>query len=121
MDKLEHIFQLQEAFDSELSRRRNIDFTDSSVWVQREMIALLVEMGELLSEVNYKWWKDPKPVDRARVLEEMVDMLHFYVAACLRMGFSAEDIYKAYLEKNQENFMRQRGQSTREGYKSGLT
>lgn len=118
-DKLDTIFRLQEAFDGELARCRGLDFSDRGLWVQREMTALIVEACEVLSEVNYKWWKDPKEISRDEVLDEMADILHFFTAACLRMGFGASDLFSAYCAKNRENFSRQRGETARPGYRSG--
>jgi dimeric dUTPase (all-alpha-NTP-PPase superfamily) len=114
-DKLEHIFALQAAFDQELVERRHLE-GDVETWIQREVLAIVSELGELLAEVNFKWWKNPKPVDLDGVKEELVDILHFFVSMCLKAGFSAEDIYFGYLEKNQENFKRQAGLSAKEGY-----
>lgn len=108
-DMLEHIFQLQERFDRKLQDLRKIQF-DTPTWVQRECLAILCEVAELAEEVNFKWWKNPKPIDRGAVKEELVDILHFFVSTCLKMGFSAREIYEAYLRKNRENFLRQEGQ-----------
>ena len=115
VDKLEHIFTLQAAFDEKLARQRQLE-GDLETWIQREVLAIVAELGELLAEVNFKWWKNPQPVDTDAVKEELVDILHFFVSMCLKAGFDAEDIYQAYLEKNQENFRRQAGLSTKEGY-----
>lgn len=115
LDKLEHIFALQAAFDEKLIQQRQLE-GDVETWIQREVLAIISELGELLAEVNFKWWKNPKPVDTDAIKEEMIDILHFFVSMCLKAGFSAEDVYQAYLEKNQENFRRQAGLSTKEGY-----
>jgi len=116
-DKLEHIFLLQEHFDSELVRQRGLADISLEEWVQKEVLAILVELGELLEEVNYKWWKNPKPINREALKEEVVDILHFLISLCLKAGIGAEELYEGYLAKNAENFRRQRGESTKEGYK----
>lgn len=117
MDKLDEIFRLQEAFDSELVSRRGLSFGFEE-WIQKEALAIVAEIGELLDEVNFKWWKNPREVDRERVTEELVDILHFFVGACLRAGLDADALYRAYVDKNRENFRRQDGLSEREGYRS---
>jgi len=118
MDKLDDIFRRQDAFDSDLAVRRGLDYSDRALWVQREMMALMVEASEVLSEANFKWWKNPKPLDNQRLLDEFADMLHFFVAACLKMGFTSDDIHQAYVAKNEENFRRQKGLSDKPGYES---
>ena len=39
--------------------------------------ALLVESGEVLDELKYKWWKAPGRIDCSAVRLELVDMWHF--------------------------------------------
>lgn len=118
MDKLEHIFQLQASFDEDLARRRKLAFSQRE-WILREVLAIVAELGELLEAASFKWWKDEQPMDREAVRGELVDILHFFTAACLKAGISAEELYQGYLAKNAENFRRQDGATDRAGYRSG--
>lgn len=113
-DKLEHIFQLQKRFDEALAKARGLDY-DLATWIKLECLAMVCEVAELAEEVNFKWWKNPKPINEGAIKEELADILHFFVSTCLKAGFSASDIYEAYLLKNEENFLRQKGLS-RQGY-----
>jgi len=108
-DKLEHIFALQSAFDSALLRARGLEGVTREEWIQRETLAMLSELAELIGEVNFKWWKNPRPVDDAAVKGELVDILHFLVSMCLKMGMTAGELHALYTQKNRENFDRQRG------------
>ena len=63
MDKLSEIFMMQQAFDTELVERRHLNGISMEEWMQKETIALIAELMEMLGEVNYKWWKNPKEVD----------------------------------------------------------
>lgn len=117
MDRLEHIFQLQRKFDAEVIQSRGLEY-DLSTWLQKETLAIVAELAELLDEVNFKWWKNPQPVDRERVKEELVDILHFFVSMCIKCDISPEELYQGYLAKNEENFRRQRGTSVRKGYEA---
>lgn len=114
-DRLGQIFAWQTRFQEELVARRGLDFDDRT-WIQKQALALMVELGEVLEAAQFKWWKNPEPWDRAHLHEELVDVLHFYVAMCLAAGMSADDLYQGYLAKNQENFRRQAGQSAKSGY-----
>ncbi|NLO81845.1 MAG: dUTPase [Clostridiales bacterium] len=116
MDRLEHIFQLQAKFDQALAERRNLKHIAPEEWIQKEVLAIVSELGELLDETNFKWWKNPKPVNQAALREELVDILHFFVSMCIKLGMTAEDLYQGYLEKNKENFDRQQGKSAKSGY-----
>ena len=118
IDKLERIFEMQACFQKDLVNRRNLQDIPMEKWMQMQTLAMLSELAELIDEVNFKWWKNPKPVDDDRVKEELVDILHFFVSTCLNAGMSAEELYSRYIEKNQENFDRQNGLSQKKGYES---
>ncbi|NLI55178.1 MAG: dUTPase [Clostridiales bacterium] len=118
MDKLDMIFQLQESLDRDIAARRNLDFP-REVWLQKEVLAMISELSEVLDEVNFKWWKNPKPVDDASLKGELVDVLHFFVSMCLKSGMTAEELFSLYKAKNQENFDRQYGRSEKQGYEIG--
>lgn len=115
MDKLDKIFELQALLDEDIKTKRNLDYS-YEVWMQKDILATIDELTELLNELNYKWWKNPKPIDKAAINEELVDVLHFFVSMCLKSGMSANDLYTIYLSKNKENFDRQLGKSQKSGY-----
>lgn len=115
-DKLDTIFRLQSMFDSELADRRGLHDIPPEVWIQKETLAMISELAELIDEVNFKWWKNEKPVNEQRVKEELVDILHFFVSMCLKMDMTAQELHDMYMEKNKENFDRQHGRSDKPGY-----
>ncbi|MDR0840967.1 MAG: dUTPase [Christensenellaceae bacterium] len=117
MDKLETIFAMQQALDADIAQRRNLEFSMEQ-WLQKDAMALIVEVSELLDAVNYKWWKNPQPLNMEHIKEELVDVLHFYISMCCRAGMDANELFAVYSAKNQENFDRQQGKSTKAGYEA---
>lgn len=115
-DKLERIFALQQRFDTQLADQRHLHHIPADQWIQKETLAMLSELAELIDEVNFKWWKNEKPIDYDRVKEELVDILHFFVSMCLKTGMDAEELYQRYVAKNQVNFLRQQGLTDKPGY-----
>ncbi|MGI6706900.1 MAG: dUTPase [Clostridia bacterium] len=115
-DKLDVIFNMQKQFDNELIEKRRLHDISPEIWIQKETLAMVSELAELLDEVNFKWWKNPKPVNSGRIKEELVDILHFFISMCLKVGMTADELYEMYLLKNKENFDRQRGISAKKGY-----
>jgi hypothetical protein len=77
----------------------------STTWTR----AIVHECCELDNELNWKPWKNGKPLESTRQerLMEMADILHFFVQLALDQGFSAEELYHAYVAKNLENRQRQ--------------
>lgn len=116
MDKLDTIFYMQELFDTDVIKNRGLEDITPEQWIQKQTLAMLSELAELLAEVNYKWWKNPKPIDTENVKEELIDILHFFVGMCNRMGMNSKELFEIYLSKNEENFKRQYGLSEKKGY-----
>lgn len=117
MDKLETIFEYQKMFDDELIYQRGLDYSMPE-WIQKETLAMISELAELIDEVNFKWWKNEKPVDDDKVKDELVDILHFFVSMCIKTGMTADELCERYLLKNKENFNRQSGKSEKTGYEN---
>ena len=115
MDKLDLIFDRQRALDTDIATRRHLSFTPEE-WIQKCVLAMVAELGEVLEEARFKWWKNPEPTDEAALKDELVDVLHFFVSMCIRSGMSADELYRLYIEKNKENVDRQYGRSQKPGY-----
>lgn len=116
MDKLDKIFQYQKSFDDEVIARRGLQDICMEEWIQKETLAMMSELAELIDEVNFKWWKNKKEVDASLVKDELVDILHFFVSMCIKTGMDAQELFDRYLAKNKENFDRQHGRSEKKGY-----
>ncbi len=72
--------------------------------------AIVHECCELDDELGWKPWKNAAPdreANREARLMETADILHFLVQLALDQGFSAEELYAAYVRKNAENRRRQ--------------
>ena len=111
VDKLEAIFTHQADLSEFYRAVRPNGFysqeplTRCTTWTR----AIIHECCELDNELNWKPWKNPADLDATRQarLMEMADILHFVVQLALDQEFSADDLYQAYLAKNQENRSRQ--------------
>lgn len=116
MDKLDEIFALQQGFQDKLKRERSLENIPMQEWLQKQTLAMVSELAELLDEVNFKWWKNPHELNREAIHEELSDILHFFISMCIEAGMTAEDLYNVYIGKNKENVMRQEGKSQKQGY-----
>ncbi len=114
-DKLDVLFRMQSGLDSYIRENRGLDFTRGE-WVCKKALALMVELGEVVEEAKYKWWKNPSDIDDAKLKEEIVDVLHFFLGMCIDSGMTADELFDIYLKKNKENYDRQNGLSSKHGY-----
>ena len=87
-DKLDIIFDMQKSLDDDIVNRRGLHGITREEWVQKEILAIISELSEILDEVNFKWWKNPKEVNERALKEEMIDVLHFFVSMCSKAGMT---------------------------------
>lgn len=102
MDKLDVIFAMQEKFDQDVIKNRGLEDVTPEQWIQKQTLAMLSELAELIAEVNFKWWKNPKPVNSDNVREELVDILHFFVGMCNRAGMGSEELFARYIKRTKK-------------------
>lgn len=73
--------------------------------IARYGLCLVLEAAELVNALPWKRWAR-NPSDMEKATEEFADMLCFIgsvVNLFQRLGVSAEDLTRAYLDKTQEN------------------
>jgi dimeric dUTPase (all-alpha-NTP-PPase superfamily) len=108
MDKLEEIFQMQDA----LNRRIGVNLPpateeEKAKWILNYTRALQQETAELIDSVPWKWWAKYQKFDEQNAKVEVVDLFHFLVSLAQTLGMTADDVYQAYLKKNAVNHARQ--------------
>ena len=116
MDKLDTLFAMQKQLDEEIREKHALTGISNEEWVRNKAMALMLELSEVVAETNYRWWKQPKPIDEAALKEELVDVLHFFLGMCIDAGMDAQELFDVYLAKNEENHKRQNGTSQKQGY-----
>ncbi len=108
MDKLDEIFQLQKTLNERIGvDLDNLDEEGQIKWTLNYVRAMQQELAELVDSVPWKWWAKYQEFDSQNAKVEVVDMFHFLVSAAQVLGLSADDIYQAYVKKNQVNMQRQ--------------
>jgi dimeric dUTPase (all-alpha-NTP-PPase superfamily) len=91
-DRLEVMLRLQSDLNKFIDSLRNIRRWDDEAWVKKYILAMAQEVSELIDCFNWKWWKNPKEIDRNAVIEEIVDIIHFLLSAYLQKGMTADEI-----------------------------
>ena len=107
-DKFEAIFALQE----ELNKRIGVDTAnlaekDQIQWVLNYSRAMSQELAELVDSVPWKWWAKYQEFDEQNARVEVVDLFHFLISLAQVLGMNADDVFNAYVKKNEVNFKRQ--------------
>jgi dimeric dUTPase (all-alpha-NTP-PPase superfamily) len=111
-DMLRQLFEMQQELDAVIIKKHGDKIpTSLSEWIVKLTIAMESEIDEIRREVNWKWWKPEKQIKIEKLHGEISDMWHFLISMTIRAGMTADDIFKVYEEKREENFARQRGES----------
>lgn len=97
--------QLKEMFTMQRTLNENIlnEFGEEAMTEEKLELAIIDELGELTHELkgDWCWWKKTqKPVDRKRVLEELVDVYHFVmISEMMREHSSTDEVIDSILNK----------------------
>jgi dimeric dUTPase (all-alpha-NTP-PPase superfamily) len=108
MDKLEEIFQMQEALNQRIGVQMN-EFSDEdkAKWILNYTRAMQQELAELVDSVPWKWWAKYQEFDEQNARVEVVDLFHFLISLAQTLGMTSDDVHQAYIKKNKVNHERQ--------------
>lgn len=89
-------------------------------YIDKFQVAAVQELAELREEFSWKPWAVDEPfVNRDRILEEAVDVLHFMGNILTGIGVTDSQFWAAYRRKQQKNRERQ-ASGTYSAQKGGL-
>ena len=101
-DSLALIFKEQDKLDKHIISKK----AAFEPQIKDILFQMVDEVFEAKKHIKSKWWKLNEKEDRILFLEEMVDVLHFFVSALLKAGFESTDLVDGYFEKSKENHKR---------------
>jgi dimeric dUTPase (all-alpha-NTP-PPase superfamily) len=107
-DQLRELFRMQQALNARIGVVTDgMSEAEQTQWVLNYCRAMSQELAELTDSVPWKWWAKYQKFDLQNARVEVVDLLHFLISLAQVLGLSADDVFAAYLKKNEVNFRRQ--------------
>jgi dimeric dUTPase (all-alpha-NTP-PPase superfamily) len=107
-DQLRELFRMQRALNLRIGvDTEQMSEEDKVAWLLNYCRAMSQEIAELTDSVPWKWWARYQTFDEQNARVEVVDLLHFLISAAQVLGLSADDLFAAYVKKNETNFQRQ--------------
>ncbi len=88
-------------------RTEGMDEAEKTKWLLNYCRAMSQEIAELTDSVPWKWWAKYQKFDEQNARVEVVDLFHFLISMAQVLGMSADDVFNAYVRKNEVNFKRQ--------------
>jgi dimeric dUTPase (all-alpha-NTP-PPase superfamily) len=107
-DQLRELFRMQQALNERIGVKTDgMSETDKTKWVLNYCRAMSQEIAELTDSVPWKWWAKYQKFNEQNARVEVVDLFHFLISLAQVLGMSADDVFNAYVKKNEVNFQRQ--------------
>jgi dimeric dUTPase (all-alpha-NTP-PPase superfamily) len=107
-DKLRELFRMQDALNKRIGvHTESMNDEDKAKWILNYTRAMSQEIAELTDSVPWKWWAKYQKFDEQNARVEVVDLFHFLISMAQVLGMSADDVFAAYVKKNEVNFKRQ--------------
>ncbi len=99
---------MQQALNERIGvRTSGMSEEEQTKWLLNYTRAMTQELAELTDSVPWKWWAKYQKFDAQNAKVEVVDLFHFLISMAQVLGMSADDVFNAYLKKNEVNFKRQ--------------
>lgn len=96
MSIFKSMIELQHSFNQQIDK----DYLDKN-WNWNS--AIIVESGELLDSLGYKWWKKQES-DMENVKVEAIDLLHFIISENIQYSYASKNLNIKEVEEDFENF-----------------
>lgn len=98
------LYELQNVLDERIFKMHEVTRIETA---NRRILALLVELGELANETRcFKFWSKKAASEKAVVLEEYVDGIHFLLSIGIDLQHQPEEIAQSHCHVNtSEAFM----------------
>ena len=107
-DKLDEIFRMQDLLNKKIGvDLANLSPEDKTKWALNYSRAMTQELAELVDSFPWKWWAKYQKLDEQNARVEVVDLFHFLISLAQVLGMSPDDVFAAYMKKNEVNFKRQ--------------
>ena len=107
-DQLRELFRMQHALNQRIGvQTEGMTDEEKTKWILNYTRAMTQELAELTDSVPWKWWAKYQKFDEQNARVEVVDLFHFLISMAQVLGMSADDVFNAYVKKNEVNFKRQ--------------
>ena len=107
-DQLRELFRMQKALNERIGVKTDgMSESEKTKWILNYNRAMTQEIAELTDSVPWKWWAKYQKFDEQNARVEVVDLFHFLISLAQVLGMDADDVFAAYVKKNEVNFKRQ--------------
>ena len=107
-DQLRELFRMQKSLNERIGVKTDgMSEEEKTKWLLNYTRAMQQEMAELTDSVPWKWWAKYQKFDEQNARVEVMDLFHFLISMAQVLGMDADDVFSAYVKKNEVNLRRQ--------------
>jgi dimeric dUTPase (all-alpha-NTP-PPase superfamily) len=107
-DQLRELWRMQDSLNKRIGvNTDSMSEAEKTKWLLNYTRAMTQEIAELTDSVPWKSWAKYQKFDEQNARVEVVDLFHFLISMAQVLGMSADDVFAAYVKKNEVNFKRQ--------------
>jgi dimeric dUTPase (all-alpha-NTP-PPase superfamily) len=107
-DQWRELFRMQKSLNARIGVHTDgMSEAEKTRWILNYCRAMSQELAELTDSVPWKWWAKYQNFDEQNARVEVVDLLHFLISMAQVLGMGADDVFRAYVKKNEVNLKRQ--------------
>ena len=107
-DQFRELFRMQKSLNARIGVNTDaMTEAEKTQWILNYCRAMSQELAELTDSVPWKWWAKYQKFDEQNARVEVVDCLHFLISMAQVLGMSADEVFAAYVKKNEVNLKRQ--------------
>ncbi|WP_271401459.1 dUTP diphosphatase [Salinicoccus roseus] len=92
------LLKMQKKLDLEIKKKKDITNKEwKEEFAAKHSLAINIEVSEFINECHdlWKYWKD-KPVNKERILDEAIDVLHFIMLHWIKQNGTGDALYNAH-------------------------
>jgi len=98
---IENIWKEQKSFQSNFLNFSELNNTEEKQRLTKEYILhLYSQTDQLLNAINWKFYKDNRPIDYNKVSEQLIDIFKYWLVICIIWGVEPDEFVKTFNSKS---------------------
>lgn len=100
MDSLKELWKIQKSFNVKVIDFKNITDKERCKLTEEYILSCIKELVEVADEVSYKTYKETKPINKANIKEELIDVQKFLICLFQIWDIEPEEFVAEFKRKS---------------------
>lgn len=100
MDTIKELWKIQKSFNVKVIDFKNLDDKKRLQLTEEYILSCIKELVEVADEVSFKTYKETKPINRANIKEELIDVQKFLICLMQIWDIEPEEMVAEFKRKS---------------------